>query len=536
MAWDADARLTALETLAARFAAADEACLAPLEAALRETVDASRQPDVRTALAVASAPARITELFEPLARHSRLMQLPVQDQSSSGYDPQAPGYPSNEDDDDGLAQFVDNRSRRLAAGKAPITLRESALRPLVLLLRLLRNTCAGVEVATEKVYAELSALVEQLAVAYRTGHKGTDVVNALRAATQAISNLAASSTVNAVLLWVEASTSALTSLAALPISLGLHDPLFTALWNCCRDDPTRRLQLGRNAELAQALWSIPSNALTDGNENSDQEGVSAALAVVRDWLAALAKLLCVSDCLLPTLWVTLGQSQSGFSSQQTLLLEELATVVQALQDDAESLTPETKAFLLAVTEAAAAAVAKQEQNALAVLQASLQLLRTVSMTRDDPGCRIAVVLLLLQLLRSLPPPARAQPADAPPSTSLPTKYPTSNLYPGYRRDIVAVLGNACFGQPAAQQAVRDADGLMLILQHCVVDDENPYLREWGLWAVRNLCEDPENRRQIAELEVQGPVQSSELQKAQLEIVIDEVTKRPRLKNTSTAPD
>lgn len=117
-----------------------------------------------------------------------------------------------------------------------------------------------------------------------------------------------------------------------------------------------------------------------------------------------------------------------------------------------------------------------------------------------------------------------------PSTSwLPDAYPDRSPYLGYRRDVVAVLANASHRNPQVQVAVREGGGLLLILQQCVVEDANPYLREWGLFAVRNLCEGNERTQaEIAGLEVRGGANTEETEKMGFRVEVD--AGKPRLVN------
>eukprot|EP01018_Ginkgo_biloba_P038092 Gb_28837 [translate_table: standard] len=106
-------------------------------------------------------------------------------------------------------------------------------------------------------------------------------------------------------------------------------------------------------------------------------------------------------------------------------------------------------------------------------------------------------------------------------------------YKGYRRDIVSVLANATFRRKHVQDQIRECGGIFLLLQQCVVDAYNPFLREWGLWAVRNLLEDNlENQREVAELELQESVNSPEISQMGLRVEIDQNTRRPKLMNLS----
>ena len=122
---------------------------------------------------------------------------------------------------------------------------------------------------------------------------------------------------------------------------------------------------------------------------------------------------------------------------------------------------------------------------------------------------------------------------------------TTQPYEGFRRDVVAVLANCCYQRPTSQDAVRRwtpptdgggpslLNGLLLVLQQCVADPHNPTLREWGLWSVRNLIEDNKNNQaELLSLEMAGVVPDPHLRAAGLEVVLNEETGRPRLRNIS----
>lgn len=106
-------------------------------------------------------------------------------------------------------------------------------------------------------------------------------------------------------------------------------------------------------------------------------------------------------------------------------------------------------------------------------------------------------------------------------------------YQGYRRDVVSVIGNLLHRRKRVQDEVRDKQAIPLLLQQCVVDEENPFLREWGLLAVRNLLEGNEdNQKEVAELEVKEPVTTPEISRLGLKVEVDEVTKQAKLVNIS----
>ena len=59
--------------------------------------------------------------------------------------------------------------------------------------------------------------------------------------------------------------------------------------------------------------------------------------------------------------------------------------------------------------------------------------------------------------------------------------------------------------------MRQHGAIPTILSHCNVDSSNPFLREWSLLAVRNLCADNlENQQAIEELKPQETITNATL--------------------------
>lgn len=139
-----------------------------------------------------------------------------------------------------------------------------------------------------------------------------------------------------------------------------------------------------------------------------------------------------------------------------------------------------------------------------------------------------LIELLLDLLGKLEPPTTIKKSlNQSPSSSSLKPCP----YRGFRRDIVSVIANCVYRRKEVQDEIRERDGLFLMLQQCVTDDENPFLREWGLWCVRNLLEgNEENQKVVAELEIQGSVDVPQLREIGLRVEIDPKTARPKLVN------
>ncbi|XP_063099780.1 ataxin-10 isoform X2 [Cavia porcellus] len=70
----------------------------------------------------------------------------------------------------------------------------------------------------------------------------------------------------------------------------------------------------------------------------------------------------------------------------------------------------------------------------------------------------------------------------------------------------------------AEDEVNELDGIPLILDSCSIDDSNPFLTQWVVYAIRNLTEDnSQNQDLIAKLEDQGLADASLLKKMGFEV-------------------
>lgn len=59
----------------------------------------------------------------------------------------------------------------------------------------------------------------------------------------------------------------------------------------------------------------------------------------------------------------------------------------------------------------------------------------------------------------------------------------------YKCSFVRLIGNLTFRQPKAQDYIREEGGIVILLNLCSIDEQNPFLREWTILALRNICED-----------------------------------------------
>lgn len=145
----------------------------------------------------------------------------------------------------------------------------------------------------------------------------------------------------------------------------------------------------------------------------------------------------------------------------------------------------------------------------------------------DPLLSLGLIEMFLDLLRDLEPPSIIRKTINRDENTSGKVCP----YKGFRSDIVAVIGNCAYKRKRVQDEVREKNGILLMLQHCVTDDENPFLREWGIWGVRNLLEgNVENQGVVRELEIQGSVNLPELSNIGLRVDVDQETRRAKLVN------
>ncbi|KAL3631524.1 hypothetical protein CASFOL_024508 [Castilleja foliolosa] len=179
---------------------------------------------------------------------------------------------------------------------------------------------------------------------------------------------------------------------------------------------------------------------------------------------------------------------------------------------------------------------------------------TLSILRDTSACdrkvsnqdeeqdtvdllvRAGLIKFLIDLLHELEPPAIIRKAminnDAKNKT-ISRHYKYRCPYRGFRRDIVSILGNCSYGKKHVQDEIRERNGILVLLQNCVIDDDNPFLREWGVWSMRNILEgNMENQQLVADLELQNSVDSPDIAQLGLRVEVDPRTRRPKLVNAS----
>ncbi|XP_044735528.1 ataxin-10 [Chrysoperla carnea] len=93
--------------------------------------------------------------------------------------------------------------------------------------------------------------------------------------------------------------------------------------------------------------------------------------------------------------------------------------------------------------------------------------------------------------------------------------PTIKDHPGFgfKAALIRVVGNLCWKNTENQNLVRELEGIQLLLDCCNIDARNPFIIQWVIFAVRNLCEgNPDNQKLIAGMTKAKTVDSETLQK------------------------
>lgn len=286
-----------------------------------------------------------------------------------------------------------------------------------------------------------------------------------------------------------------------------------------------------------------------------------------DWLKLLLSRVCLEESQLPLLFSKLwsGDASEGevsefrddqLSSEQAFLLRIVAEILNERIGDVAVI----KDFALFVYEIFKQCIGVLQHApkaksgiptgcaAIDVLGYSISILRDICVQDDvekggnkgdaedvvDELLSHGFIDLLLSLLHDLEPPViirKAIQQSENRDQAEASRLCKPCVYKGFRRDIVALVGNCVYRRKHAQDEIREKNGIMILLQQCVTDEDNPFLREWGIWSVRNMLEgNEENQRAVAELEVQGSVDMPEISSLGLKVEVDQKTRRAKLVN------
>lgn len=279
-----------------------------------------------------------------------------------------------------------------------------------------------------------------------------------------------------------------------------------------------------------------------------------------DWIKLLLSRICLEESQLPVLFAKLrfvdvpgGEDTESkddqFSSEQAFLLRILSEILNERIRDV-TISKDVALFVFGIFKKSIGALENRVRGksglpigsaAVDVLGYSLTILRDICAQDNTEDAKDVVdvllsyglIELLLSLLGDIEPPAIIRKGTK--------QFENQNggascsskpcPYKGFRRDIVALIGNCVYRRKHAQDEIRNRDGILLLLQQCVTDEDNPFLREWGIWSVRNMLEgNEENQKVVAELELQGSADVPQIAALGLRVEVDQRTRRAKLVN------
>lgn len=88
----------------------------------------------------------------------------------------------------------------------------------------------------------------------------------------------------------------------------------------------------------------------------------------------------------------------------------------------------------------------------------------------------------------------------------------------FKCNLVRLLGNLCYQNLTAQNRVRELEAIAPLLECCNLDARNPFIQQWSVLAIRNLCEkNLLNQEVISSMTRRGVVQPTILENLGLEI-------------------
>ncbi|CAK7340329.1 unnamed protein product [Dovyalis caffra] len=424
---------------------------------------------------------------------------------------------------------------------------------LSLSLRLIRNLCAG-EVANQKSFIELNG-VEIFSTVLRSKGVGSSEPDfgIIRIGLQVLANVSLAGKEHQQAIWGRLFHDELYVLAKFR-SQGTCDPLCMIIYACCDGSPELVSQLCGDQGLPIVAEIIRTASL--GNNF----GLFCTIMIVFR--------ICLEDIHFPRLFSRLygvgsycenaeeiSLSGDPFLAEQAYLLNIVSEILNERLKEITILND----FALCILEIFKKSVEVVEFGSrgesglptgsavIDVLGYSLTILRDICASNARVGIdgdlvdvvdkllSSGLLDLLLCLLRDLEPPAIIRKAmkQANNQEATSSYFPKFCPYKGFRRDLVAVIGNCAYQRKHVQDDIRQKNGMLLMLQQAVIDEDNPFLREWGIWSLRNLLEgNSENQQAVAELELQGSVDMPELAGLGLRVEVDQNTRRPKLVNIS----
>merc|ERR1740117_2195955 len=100
-----------------------------------------------------------------------------------------------------------------------------------------------------------------------------------------------------------------------------------------------------------------------------------------------------------------------------------------------------------------------------------------------------------------------------------SKEKTTNRIPDHlRSDILRLVACCSFQNKAFQDEFKTLGGVEHVMNQTVLDETDPFLKEWAIFCLRNLTEGNQNiQKHIQEMSMQGVANEAELEDMNLKV-------------------
>lgn len=310
--------------------------------------------------------------------------------------------------------------------------------------------------------------------------------------------------------------------------------------NCIAVVPHRmkdivKIWFGESGNPKSLTQSLVQQMGAGSNQQYNEEQFSWSFMIIRRLIAASMFSGCF-EVLGPSLSDLEKSKEMEISSDQITLLQILdAAVCKYAESTPDDETPTLEIpdnSLPFFDELIQTALLKQDGRLLQVagsINASIVIVKEDSKALEH--LRMETVKVAINTLRGI--------AEDKQSTK--TKTASTNNIDGLRGIMVRAIAICCDCCKPAQESVRNLGGIPFVLNSLAYeedDSKNPFLREWGILAVRNLTIDnEENSKDIISYERKGVHKDNTfLEKAGLEAYLDDATGQPKIRMKETTPN
>ncbi|KAI3839775.1 hypothetical protein MKW98_010080 [Papaver atlanticum] len=395
---------------------------------------------------------------------------------------------------------------------------------LILSFKLLRNLCAG-EILNQNCFIEedgVDVVARALCSISFDTNSTDEIIEIIRFGLELLGNVCGAGEEHQAAVWSHLFPVVFKDIAGLRVKK-TSDVLSMVIYSCCH---------GSN-EIMRQLCEVPGlQIVAEIVRTASRDGLG------EDWLLGLLAKICLEEAYFSPLFFILSTTGAHEKSNNLKETGDIFTLENGF----------LLSILFGILNKKLVNFFSRGQSTLPtgtpavdVLGYSINILRDIcAQDRVNLGTEESVTIvdlllssglldLLIDVLCELGPPLTIKKSIRQESTSQLKVCP----YKGFRRDIVAVTANCLYGMKHVQDEIRQKDAILLLLQQCVTDDYNEFLREYGIWAVRNLLGgNEENQKVVAELEIQGSADVPALAELGFRMELDPDTRRAKLVNIS----